>query len=627
MGVGEPRAESREWGTTEAVGTGFGGQEFFEPSSRVGGVTVEPHQIIAMVDTEQFPTGTELIGSTIEQLGKAFADLESLRKGSSDHKVQWKEIEEYFSDLERTLKKRCDELAEKERVFEEEESETRALLVQREAEVAAKEQASLDRLQELKDAAVAAISEAREKYKMEFPEPAIIQTNKAAKVSSSSNGDPIAPVSVPEEKSPDKSGGHADIVAAEVKPRPELTHELMQFCEQMDIKGILKFISDNRRDLAAIREEIPIAWKSATKPARLVLDALEGFYPPDQTNHQENKKDAALQGLRRSCVMLMESVAPLLVGSDSEPSADHPLSSETKQQAKAIADEWKTKLMSADVDSANGNSLEAQAFLQLLATFSIASEFDEDVLCKLVLDVAHLRQTPDLCRSLGLTHKMPGVVEELVNSGKQIDAIHFVQAFQLTETFPPVPLLKTYLKDLRRNSNRTGGNSGATVMQVHIGLQIEELAALRAVIRCIEEYKLESEYPLDPLQRRVSQLEKAKSDKKRMGDGAKPPPKRPWPNGGFVPRMPFVSADRQPQTYGNMGGYRGGTARYQYTANSATYDYEVAGQGVYGHQQSNAPRPNYHPHESVPVTSFGGALSNYGSHTGSGLQPSHQPYM
>lgn len=51
-------------------------------------------------------------------------------------------------------------------------------------------------------------------------------------------------------------------------------------------------------------------------------------------------------------------------------------------------------------------------------------------------------------------------MESLINSGKQIDAVHFAHAFQLTESFPLVPLLKTYLKDLRRNSQGKGGNLG-----------------------------------------------------------------------------------------------------------------------------------------------------------------------
>ena len=56
-------------------------------------------------------------------------------------------------------------------------------------------------------------------------------------------------------------------------------------------------------------------------------------------------------------------------------------------------------------------------------------------------------------------------VEELVRSGRQVDAVNFIHAFELTESFPPVPLLKTHLKDLRRNSQGKpgGGAAGAHV--------------------------------------------------------------------------------------------------------------------------------------------------------------------
>lgn len=53
----------------------------------------------------------------------------------------------------------------------------------------------------------------------------------------------------------------------------------------------------------------------------------------------------------------------------------------------------------------------------------------------------------------------------MVRSGKQIDAVRFIHVFQLTESYPLVPLLKTYLKDLRRNSqgDNTGDATGAQV--------------------------------------------------------------------------------------------------------------------------------------------------------------------
>lgn len=65
-----------------------------------------------------------------------------------------------------------------------------------------------------------------------------------------------------------------------------------------------------------------------------------------------------------------------------------------------------------------------------------------------------------------------------------------------------------------------------------------ELSGLKAVIKCIEDHKLEDQYPLEPLQKRVIQLEKAKADKKRATEAAKPQPKRPRANNvGYGPRV------------------------------------------------------------------------------------------
>lgn len=335
----------------------------------------------------------------IEQLGKAFLDLENF-KGAFGNNVQWLEIEEHFQNLETMLKKKSEELEAREKEFEVQETEMRSLIAEREAAVAAKEQDLLDQIQEVKDAAVATIAEAREKYQPTTSEPVDDVDNNETKVSSSL-GD-TNELTGSDEKSPRKTGENVEGTPVEVKPRAEL----VQFCEQMDAKGLLNFTTENRKNLSVIRDELSVALESATEPARLVLDSLEGFYPSDQTTQQGDKKDAALQGMRRSCLMCLEAMAALLARAD--PGADHLLNPETKQQAQAIADEWKPKLAGAGVDAANGNSLEAEAFLKLLATFRIASEFDEEELCKLVLAIARRRQAPDLCRSLGLAHKIPG---------------------------------------------------------------------------------------------------------------------------------------------------------------------------------------------------------------------------
>jgi len=61
-----------------------------------------------------------------------------------------------------------------------------------------------------------------------------------------------------------------------------------------------------------------------------------------------------------------------------------------------------------------------------------------------------------------------------------------------------------------------------------------ELIGLKTVIKCIEEHSLEEQYPVEPLHKRILQLEKAKADKKRATEPMKPQPKRPR---GAQPRV------------------------------------------------------------------------------------------
>ena len=78
-----------------------------------------------------------------------------------------------------------------------------------------------------------------------------------------------------------------------------------------------------------------------------------------------------------------------------------------------------------------------------------------------------------------------------------------------------------------------------------IDVNDRELIALKAVIKCIEDHKLDDKYPLDPLQKRATQLEKAKADKKRVTEATKPQPKRPRANGvGYGPRVTNILSDK-----------------------------------------------------------------------------------
>ncbi|KAJ0245482.1 FRIGIDA-like protein 3 [Hirschfeldia incana] len=447
-----------------------------------------------MEDARSVASLMDSTSSKIHQLQKAFAELESQRAVTLN--LKWNELEEHFHGLERSLKRRFHELEDQEKEYETKTRKAQELLEKKKAAVEAKEKASLERLQKKRDAAVFAINTALDKYN---------NISIITSVGESTNDENV-------------DGTVQDV---EVKAYPEL----VKLCRDMDSTGLHKFVSDNRKNLASLKEEIPLAFRAAANPASLVLDSLEGFYPTEAPTASDGKKDGSLLGVRRTCIMLMECLSVLLSGLDRK-SLAAVLSGSVRNRAKGVAEGWNPLLETLDMDAAgNGNSLEAHAFLQLLATFGIVSDFEEDEILKLIPMVSRRRQAAELCRSLGLSEKMPGVIEVLVNSGKQIDAVNLAFAFGLTEQFPPVELLKCCLTEASRSSSQ--GRPGDASPAVQDEFNERELTGLKAVIKCVEEHNLEEQYPVEPLHKRILQLEKAKAEKKRATEPTKPQPKRP----------------------------------------------------------------------------------------------------
>ncbi|PKA66720.1 Protein FRIGIDA [Apostasia shenzhenica] len=506
------------------------------------GMSMLDPAFVVMADTQSVATLIDSTTSKLQQLQHAFSELESHSAISLN--LKWKELEQHFHGLEQSLKKRFGELEDEEMEYVRKVSETQEMLEKREAVVVAKEQASLERLQEKRDAVLSALFE---KYRNSS---AALANQGVSNNYLESSVEDVSDITVVKSDVEDE----AAVESRDLGEKP--TSKLEELCEKMDVEGLHKFISDNRKNLASIREEIPVALRAASNPFGFVLQSLKDFYAGEILGF-DGKKDAGLLGLRRTCLMLMESLSSLTLDSDSL-SEKQRLTADIREQAIAVSKYWKPKLDCLDIYATSGNSLEAHAFLQLLATFGISSEFDEDEICKLIPAVSRRRQAADLCRSLGFLQKIPGLIEALINNGRQLDAVNLAFALELTEKFAPVPLLKSYIKEVRKVSqskvgNMTPAGQQAAIFSFQNEMNERELTALKAVIKCIEEHKLEEQYPVDPLQKRVLQLEKAKADKRRAVEAAKPQSKRPRASATtYAPRStpyPEKSFYRTPERY------------------------------------------------------------------------------
>ncbi|GLJ45726.1 hypothetical protein SUGI_0962300 [Cryptomeria japonica] len=409
--------------------------------------------------------------------------------------------------------------------------------------------------------------------------------------------------------------------ATDVKPRAEFKN----LCEKMDAEGLLKFLVEKKKDLAALRNEAPGALKAAPKTAMLVLKALEGFFNQEQ---KSDKEHTLFLQRRRAGILLLETL-PSVVKAEAMPA-------EAKKTARKLAGEWKAKI----IKPADASYLEAHAYLQLLISYGLASEFRNDAnLVDLIVVVARRNQAPEVCRNLGLQDKMTDIVEKLISSGKQIEAVNFVHTFGLTEKYPLVPLLRAYLKDAKKLSQDTAKNGKNSINAQNEGAS-KEIAAVKAVIKCIQEHKLESQMSPENLQKRMAHLEKAKADRKRSAaEAVKSQTKRPRvSNSGSAAAS---AAERIPTVYtssitDDRSLLRPGMTSYSLPTPGA-YDrpsQSILGSSPYGIGSRGAlplSRPYLLSSDNLHSSLYGagsfGAPSNYGSFSlGAGLPSSSASY-
>ncbi|KAJ9183973.1 hypothetical protein P3X46_007765 [Hevea brasiliensis] len=248
------------------------------------------------------------------------------------------------------------------------------------------------------------------------------------------------------------------------------------------------------------------------------------------------------------------------------------------------------------------------------------------------------------------------MIDELVKNGKEMEAVYFASESGLTERFPPVSLLKSHIKNSKKNTSNIlkNGNFSAAATEESNSV---ELNSIRAVIKCVEDHKLESDFPLDNLRKRASRLEKTKAERKKSsatavakshnkrghggsggpsGRGNRPPAFRPSKAAKFSNAYsPFGRRNPAPPPQHSPA------ARY-----SGPYDYPSQGvyeshsaapyAATYGASHSQSPAAIPQQHYSLPVDNAGGAAfrasgsyggqANYGAYDyGTGTPPTYQP--
>ncbi|KAI5587439.1 hypothetical protein BDE02_05G032800 [Populus trichocarpa] len=151
------------------------------------------------------------------------------------------------------------------------------------------------------------------------------------------------------------------------------------------------------------------------------------------------------------------------------------------------------------------HNLDVMGFFYLLAAYGLASAFDSDELISRLVIIARNRQIPEFLRVLELGDKIPGFIENLIVKKQQMEAIRFICAFEMVNRFPPGPILRDYLsgskiaaKKIRRSNSIEG-----LVESVN-----RRVADLMVVLKCVEDYKLETVFSPNTLKQQIKDVER-----------------------------------------------------------------------------------------------------------------------
>ncbi|GMP77077.1 hypothetical protein CsSME_00033477 [Camellia sinensis var. sinensis] len=466
----------------------------------------------------------------------------------------WKELSDHFSSLEQNLLKQSEALMNKIRTLDSQTKDSLQVLENREVTIANSVSAALDKVQQCKAAALDAVGD---------------------------------------------GGGEGEVDDGE-----GLLLKLRNLCTKMDAEGFWRFVTARKKELDSMRAQMSVALADCVDPARFVLEAISEVFPVDK----RSEKSERVNDLGWACVLILESLIPVVI----DPILGNSrlmVTPRMKQRAKEIADTWK-----ASLDQRGGienvKTPDVHTFLQHLVTFGIVRKEDIDLYRKLVVGSAWRKQMPKLAVSLGLGDKMPDMIEELISRGQQVDAVHFTFEVGLENKFPPVPLLRAFLKDAKKAATailEDHNNSSRVYLAAR-----KEQSALRAVIKCIEEYKLEAEFPSEHLKKRLEQLEKTKSEKRKPS--TVPANKRTRANNGGP--MPPAKAGRSTNAY--VSSFPA-PPTFVRSPSHTQYPYP-ASPTMYG---SRSPPTNpyaYSPEAASPplVGSYPGAPMNYAPYGGYG---------
>ncbi|KAI9114356.1 hypothetical protein K1719_014584 [Acacia pycnantha] len=256
-------------------------------------------------------------------------------------------------------------------------------------------------------------------------------------------------------------------------------NEVFSLCRTMCSRGLRKYIISNLSQPEKLREEVPVALKSAPKPSRLVLECIGRFFLQGSRAYI---RDSPMIPARLASVLVLEYY--LLSGCAVDEKNIYPSS---KEEASLAACAWKKRLI-VEGGVSKACEIDARGLILFVGCFGIPVSFRHEE----IQDLIRLSNPREIMHALrqsrGLVKRVSDITDGLMRKGNKSE------------------------DSWKKTKQDTRGS--ATALK-----QADEkyLAALRSTLNCLEGHKIDHTQflPGSKLKEKISSLEKDIDDANR----------------------------------------------------------------------------------------------------------------
>ncbi|KAG0483294.1 hypothetical protein HPP92_011378 [Vanilla planifolia] len=251
--------------------------------------------------------------------------------------------------------------------------------------------------------------------------------------------------------------------------------KLQVICETMGGKALRNYVINNLSNRGRLRNELLEVLRCVQNPEKLLLEAMGRFYMQGSRSYKNNEQ---LVSFRCACILLLESYVLTGLATDD---------SSVKEEAKTVALAWFKRLIN---DSSFGDAvaMDSLGLILFLACYGIPEEIGFRELYNL-LRQTNLKKKADVFRHSNiLVEKIPGVIKELIRADMLVGAAELSCSFELQETFPPLPLLSSFVAKVMQVGKEEPLDHRPILLEGHV----QQLRSLESVTKCLEDYDLDA---------------------------------------------------------------------------------------------------------------------------------------